>query len=384
MRSFIVYALVVAPLLGCGEPPFPNSGELQQLSGLLKLRRPPPSPTNRHADDPTAAALGQRLFSDTSLSSCDAIACSNCHPMPGLVNGQELNGGCFGNTTRNAPTLWNVAFRRWFYWDGQKDSLWAHAALPLTRESEMASTPEQLQVQLQGKYATEYQQIFGSDPNAHTPNRVVANFGKAIEAYLRTLVRVDAPFDDELARFIESAKADIASDEEKRVRESPLYLGLKTFLRKGRCIACHKGPMLSDEDFHNLGVDTHGVEDVGRQHGITLVRADPFNGAGEFSDDPKQGAIKLDRLEVDLLREGAAGAFKTPSLRNVALSAPYMHTGRLRTLEEVIDFYDRGGDPQGTFAGKRASTIIPLKLTDEEKVALRELLESLTGREPGK
>lgn len=382
IRHPFVLAAVLCTVAACGEPPFPSTSELDHLNGLLKLRTPPPSPTNQYADDEAAAALGQSLFHDASLSSCDAVACSNCHPMPTLASTQELNGGCFGRTTRNAPTLWNAAFRRWFYWDGQKDSLWAHAELPLTRDSEMASTPAELQGKLQMKYAAPYAAIFGGEPSGHSPDRVVANFGKAMEAYLRTLVRVDAPFDDELALFIRAAKQDIAANEERRVRESPLFLGLRTFIRKGRCIACHKGPFLTDETFHNLGVDTHGQVDRGRAEGIERVRGDLFNAAGEFSDDPERGRIKLEGIDSDLPPEGAEGAFKTPTLRNVALSAPYMHTGKLATLDEVIEFYDRGGDPEGTFAGKRAETIIPLNLTDEEKQALRELLESLTGREP--
>lgn len=385
--TVLVCALPLFVSACAAEDPFPKVDELHDLRQLVALSKPPPSPTNLYADDPRAAALGKVLFEDTRLSSCDAVACSNCHPMPRFVTSLERTGGCFGTTTRNAPTLINVAFRNWFYWDGQKDSLWSHSALPLTRQSEMASSPEELREDLQHltetdgttpTYRNRYAELFGAQPQEHSPNQVVANFGKSIEAYLRTLVQVESPFDTALREFVRAAENDIAEGaEEKRVRNLPNYLGLKVFTRKG-CILCHNGSMLSDEAFHNLGVDQHGAQDRGRAEGMELVQSDPLNGAGEFSDDREAGSRKLVGMARSLPPEGAEGAFKTPSLRNVAISGPYLHTGKLTTLAEVIDFYDRGGDKPGTYMGTKADTQKPLDLTEEEKEALLDLLESLT------
>ncbi len=376
-----VLGALAALAVGCVEEPFPSSDELDLIRGLYKVRTLPGDPTNRWADDPKAAALGERLFTDPGLSRCGNVACSNCHPAPTFATAQRYAVGCDGRTvSRNAPTLLNVGFRRWLYWDGQKDSLWAHPALPLSRETEMDTTKEAVRERLQAKYRLEYAELFGQEPDEHTPERAVANVGKAIAAYLRTLVFVDAPFDDQLQEFITAAEADIASGQDVRVRALPIYLGLKVFVRKGRCHICHKGPNLTDDRFHNLGVDEEGREDRGREAGIELVLADIYRGDGEYSDAPEVGKPKLQSIDALLPPEGALGSFKTPSLRNVALSAPYLHTGRLNTLEDVVRFYESGGDRAGTFLGKRAETLVPFTLTPEERQALVKLLESLTDK----
>lgn len=381
-------AWFVAPILGlclvaCSADPFPSSGELEQLRALYKLATPPADPTNAWADDPAARELGAKLFEDIRLSSCGVLACASCHPAPDYVIAVDRPTGCNGAVDRNAPTLLNVGFRTWLYWDGQKDSLWAHPVLPLQRTSEMAADTALLRARLQEFYAEEYAAIFGKQPADEADlHRIEANFGKAIAAFLRTLVRVDSPFDDALLSFIRAAEADIAADEDVRVRQEPHYLGFKTFIREGRCVICHKGPHLTDESFHNLGVDEHGRVDLGRKHGMELALADPLNGKSIYSDDPNAGASKLEAMLANPPKEGTEGAFKTPSLRNVALSGPYMHNGQLATLEDVVDFYDRGGDAPGTFSGTRAETIQPLNLSAKQRKALVELLEAMTGREP--
>ncbi|HSP81314.1 MAG TPA: cytochrome-c peroxidase, partial [Myxococcaceae bacterium] len=148
------------------------------------------------------------------------------------------------------------------------------------------------------------------------------------------------------------------------------------------CIACHKGAMLSDDMFHNIGVkDTsEGAPGVLAAGGALLDWA--FNAQGPYSDrNNGTEAGRLQRLGNDLTAKAGEleGAFKTPTLRNVALTAPYMHTGDVATLEEVIDLYDKGGEPAGSFAGVVSETITPLELTDEEKQSLVKLLESMTG-----
>lgn len=386
MRNPALIVLAAAALAAACSPPdrFPSSDELELIRGLYRSSAPPSSPTNKYASVPAAAALGKTLFEDVRLSSCGTLSCASCHPSPNFVVGAALNNGCYGNQTkRNAPTLLNVSFRRWFYWDGQKDSLWSHAILPLTRPDEMASSAAALRIVLQEHYGFAYAGVFGKLPDDEPDDdRLLANFGKAIEAYLRTVIRTDSPFDQELKTFIAAAEEDIAADEDARVRALPNYLGLETFVRKGRCIICHKGASLTDDNFHNLGVTVAEPHDEGRAVGIAKVRADIFNGAGPYSDDPVTGRVKLDRIDQDLPKEGAVGAFKTPSLRNVSLSAPYMHTGKLETLEAVVEFYNVGGDEQGTFAGSRAETLVPLKLTPSEKAALVALLKSLESPAP--
>lgn len=398
VRSSVTILVLSSALLafaGCGEDAFPSSSELDLLTGFLHLSTPPDNPTNRFQNDTRAVALGKRLFTDTRLSKCGAFACATCHPPDhNFVTNAQYNGGCNGDAVhRNAPTLLNAAFRRWLYWDGRKDSLWGHAILPFTRPEEMGGTGASLRDDLQNltetsgapSYRAEYQELFGAAPATQDENQVLANFGKVMAAYIQTLVKVDAPFDDDLQAFIAAAKDDIANDQDVRVKKLPNYLGLKTFVRTAHCSACHQGPMLSDDKFHNLGVDDQGEinDDHGVATGMQLLLADPFNAAGAYSDAPDVGRTKLDNLSQDLPPEdeGPEGAYKTASLRNVAISAPYMHNGSLATLKDVIDFYNRGGDKSGTFSGHRAKTIVKLNLTADEKTALEELLKSLTGRE---
>jgi cytochrome c peroxidase len=362
----------------CNEAPFPSDAELELLRELQFSPTPPPDSTNRHADDAAAAALGDMLFGDASFSSCGTISCASCHPPPLYALTVATRPGCRGTPGRNAPSLTTVAFRRWLYWDGRKDTLWSHPILPLTRATEMDGDVQNAVTTLQSRYGAEYLAVFGSMPASDPdPQRVLSNFGKAIAAYLRTLPQAVATFDSRLSELISAAEQDIAAGGgENHVRALPDYLGFKVFVRKGRCIACHKGPQLSDQLFHNLGIKEPDAPDRGRAEGIEELMKDPFNGGGVYSDDPDTGRIKLDRIPTDLPDEGAEGAFKTGSLRNVALTPPYMHNGTLMTLDDVIDFYDRGGDPSG-FLGMRAATIIPLKLSADEKAALKTLLQTL-------
>jgi len=362
-------------LCGCpAEEPFPSSDELLHLQGLLHQLTPQPLSANALRKEGRAVALGKRLFEDPGLSSCGTVSCATCHPSPTYGGNTPLATGCNGLTGRNTPSLLNVAFRDWFYWDGRKDSLWSHAILPLTRDVEMNATPSSLRARLTGFYATEYSALFGNAPSEEADDLLLAHFGKLVDAYLSTLVKVRAPFDDALLDFTAQVTAG------KDVSSHPLYLGLKTFVRKGHCIACHKGPNLTDELFHNIGVDDHGASDPGRLGGVDLVLNDKFNGAGVYSENPRDTKPRLDTLAT-LPRTNLLGAFKTPSLRNVALTAPYMHTGRVRSLAEVVDFYNRGGDPEGTFLGTRTDTVQKLNLTDAEQQALLRLLDQLTGTE---
>jgi cytochrome c peroxidase len=372
--SFVLVCVVSAVLSGCAEDPFPTADELTTIQGFPRLAKPPADPSNRFANNPEAAALGTALFHDEKVSGCGTVSCASCHPAPAYTVDTPLVHGCGGDTGRNPPTVLNVGFGEWFMWDGRKDSLWDQPSGPLLSTVEMAQTPAGLRTYLQSAYASEYASLFGKEPKDETDaDQVVANFGKALEAYMRTIVRVKAPFDDQVQHFLESANNGTAA-------QDPFYLPMKTFVRTARCSVCHKGPQLSDGLFHNLGLDEHGKTDHGRLDGIAQLKDDPFNAGGEYSDDPTNGQLRIDGL-ADALVTDTDGAFKTATLRNVALTGPYMHSGSLTTLDDVIDFYDRGGDPAGSFNGTRTATLIPLHLTTDEKAALKSLLTSLTGTE---
>jgi cytochrome c peroxidase len=272
----------------------------------------------------------------------------------------------------------NSGYNTWFMWDGRADRLWNQALLPLLSPIEMNSSPTILRARLSEAYAQEYTALFGKAPSEESDELLLANFGKAIAAYERTVNRNNAPFDQDVIRFLQAAQ-------EGKAEQDPAYLGLKTFFRKGQCIACHKGPMLSDDQFHNIG-----VKDLSdSQRGVALA-AEPmlqwvFNSAGPYSDSPTGvESGRLQRLGNDLVQKASTleGAYKTPTLRNVELTGPYMHTGEVKTLEDVIELYNKGGEPTGNFAGVTAETIKPLDLTAEEKTALVKLMKSMTGAAP--
>jgi cytochrome c peroxidase len=376
-----------------------TSDEVRAFLKLSPLPPPPPDPTNRHADDPRAARLGQFLFFDERLSSNGKVSCATCHrPELGFADGKHF-GEALGVLERHTQSLFNVAYSRWFFWDGRADSLWAQALRPLEEPREHGFSRLAL-AQLLARDADlrrGYEEAFGPLPDladaARFPpagqpgstaydgmteadqiavDRVFANVGKALAAYERLLVSRDAPFDAFVAG----------------VRSGDLYQqhflgasareGLRLFVGKARCTLCHSGPSFSDREFHDNRVPTLDGKprlDPGRYDGIPLVQADPFNGAGEYSDAPVGEAE--DKLRY-LLRAGHNWSeFKTPTLRNVTLSAPYMHQGQFATLDEVLDYYNTlERAVPSHHQGER--TLAPLGLTQVELDALRAFLEALT------
>ena len=348
--------------------------------------KPPPNPTNSVADDPDAATLGQLFFFDTRFSKEGIISCATCHsPFHGFA---DVEATSLGNKrgTRNTPTLLNVAYNSWQFWDGRADTLWSQALVALEGEDEQAGTRLQYAHLIHRHYKTEYEAIFGvlpdledvtrfplngkpGDPAFDTMseadqiaiNTLFANIGKAIEAYERLLISRNAPFD----RYVAGDTQAISLAAQR---------GLKLFVGKGVCVLCHGTPHFRDNDFHNLGIPQGELpEDTGRFGGISELLADPFNRAGRYSDS---GSTLL--LEP---RAEHQGEFKTPTLRNVALTPPYFHTGEFPTLASVIEFNDAGG-MTNEFVGRRAVPIEPLHLSEREKNDLVEFLETLTGEPP--
>jgi len=377
LASLLVVGLMAS---ACeNEEPFPNFEELELLRELHTMpQRPPADPTNRLADNTRAATLGNRLFHDPKLSACGTVSCSSCHDGDGRTVPTALADGCNGGVTgRNPPTILNVGHERWFMWDMRADRLWNQAILPMTNPIEMASNPTIVRTQLSLSYLPEYAELFGKTPEETDDDEILANVGKLIQAYERTVNRTRAPFNEDVVRFIAAVESSQAEAE-----RDPAFLGLKTYFRKGQCIVCHKGPTMTDHLFHNIGVKDSSPSAPGQTAAIEAMLDWKFNAAGPYSDmRTGPDATRLGALRAELAEKRAEmeGAYKTPTLRNLTLTAPYMHTGELATLEEVIEFYNLGGDEDGSFVGTRTDTIKPLKLTNEEKAALLKLLESMTG-----
>ena len=274
-------------------------------------------------------ALGRRLFSDTILSRDGHLACVSCHqPERAFTDGRPVAVGVFGRKgTRNVPTLINRAYGATFFWDGRISSLEVQVLQPIRDPREMDLTPGDAVDRLRDhrEYPALFQTAFGREITTDDLARTLAS-------YVRTILSGDAPFD----RYM--------NGERDALSEQALQ-GLRIFRGKGNCTACHLGPSFTDERFHNTG--------VAWQDGALL----------------DQGRYMVTGQEDD------RGTFKVPTLREIARTAPYMHDGSITTLEDVVDFYDRGGNPNPYLDPH----IRPLRLTAVEKLALLAFLGSLSG-----
>jgi cytochrome c peroxidase len=390
-----------------------SAQELTRIFQHSPLPRPPPDPTNAVADNPAAARLGQFLFFETRLSREGWLSCATCHdPQLAFTDGKKLARGT-GPHARHTLSLLNVAYNRWFFWDGRADTLWSQALGPIESPSELGSDRRHA-VQLlheDAELRKAYEQIFGtlplstSDSSATVPptsspadasvppvpspadtasrpadgaqiDRVFANLGKAIAAYERRLISADAPFD----RFVLGLRT---GDAEKRAALSQsAQRGLKLFIGRGNCRLCHSGPLFTDNEFHDIRLPSGGstrLTDAGRFDGISLLQRNPFNAAGVCSDDPLCAIAERTRRLANNSQNW--GQFKTPGLRNVARTAPYMHQGQFATLSDVIRYYStfKGAAPSDQH---QESILVPLGLSEGEIADLVAFLESLTGRDP--
>lgn len=278
---------------------------------------------------PEKVALGKRLFFDKNLSRDRSVSCATCHdPTEGFSNGEAFAQGVSGlPSRRNVPSIVNRLFGRTQFWDGRAETLESQALGPLLNPDEMAMDEKLFLERLRADaaYHKLFQETFNAEPTLEAALQAIA-------AFERTLLSGTTAFD-----LYEWAG-------EKTALSNSAVRGIALFRGKARCSTCHIGTNFTDEKFHNLGA-----------------------GEGAGQNDPGRAAITQKSEDF--------GKFKTPTLRNVTRTAPYMHDGSLATLEDVIAFYDRGGRPNPNLDKE----IKPLQLTDTEKAELLEFLKSLTG-----
>lgn len=283
---------------------------------------------------PEKVALGQQLFFDPRLSADNTVACATCHdPRKGFSNGERVGIGIRGQRgTRNVPTVLNAALNDFYFWDGRAGSLEEQALGPMQNPLEMGQSQGATVAKLRRLrgYRAQFARAFGTE--AFTIREVAA----AIAAFERTLLTGNSPFD----RYKFGGEVGALTAAQER--------GFILFREKARCVKCHLVDEFSapftDNRFHNLGIGIEGpVPDVGRS---------------AVTKEPKDW-----------------GKFKTPTLRNLSQTAPYMHDGRFATLEEVVDFYDRGGIPNGNLD----PDVKVLGLTAPEKADLLAFLRALEG-----
>jgi cytochrome c peroxidase len=314
-----------APPAHAQQPPDPL------LALKAKFARPAFVP-NPSGNPPTAAkvALGQRLFEDPELSSTGTIACRSCHdPKLAFTDGEPTGKGVTGKPlVRHTPTLWNLAWSPLLFWDGRAASLEEQIRFPVEHPDEMGSTLENGVARLSrhDSYTQAFAQAFPQDPRITSDN-----IAKALAAYERTLVSPPTRFD----KWIAGEAAALTPSEVN---------GFAIFTGKARCISCHSGFAFTDYGFYDIGLP---------------------------SEDPGRGPIV--GLPV------ATHAFKAPTLRELAWTAPYMHDGSLGTLDDVVRIYEMGGISRPTRA-KDLPDII--NLTDQERTDLVAFLESLSSETP--
>jgi cytochrome c peroxidase len=418
--------------------PVLTTDELAALSAIAldEIPAPPSDVSNRFADDARAQAFGQTLFFDPSFSgrlldgdndgSVNAlgrkgdtgkVACAGCHlPDSGFSDTRSLGGQislAAGWGHRRAPSLLDVSRSKLIMWDGRRDALYNQVFGPIESAFEMNSSRLYAAKQVFSRHRTEYEALFGPmpplDDTSRFPDlaptvtgcaelgpgnvctsvqrgapgdgaeydhmtaddqtavtRVIVNVGKAIGAYERLLTCGTSAFD----RW---ARGDTSALGRAEQRGAALFAG------KARCITCHSGPFLSDEKFHDVGLKPTIVavvfidsNDQGAADGLRALIADPLNTKGPFSDGDDG------RTPASVPPE-ATGAFRTPRLRCASKRPAFMHTGQLKTLDDVVAFFSRGGDSVG-YPGTKEIT--PLDLTLRERADLVAFLKSLDGPGP--
>jgi len=343
--AFVLLVAFLATSCGAQRNPETASAAARLLGSPVKISAPsglPPAPIP--ADNgPTenSIALGRRLFYDTMLSSDDTLSCASCHrPDQYFADGLQVAKGVNGQSgARNTPTVLNAAYSIAQFWDGRAASLEQQVGGPIADPKEMDLPHEVCVARLNAdpSYRDQFAKVFG--PGAIAMDKIE----KAIAGFERTLLSGNSPFD----RYQYGGQ--------KTALSAAAIRGLAVFTDKsrGNCAICHiigeKFALFTDGKFHNLGVG--------------------MNAEGELMD---LGRYEQTRTEAD------RGAFRTPSLRNVAKTAPYMHDGSLKTLKEVLDFYVGGGSSNPQLDRE----IKPLKLSAQERADLIAFLESLTGEVP--
>lgn len=347
--------------------------EIETLRSLWigSLQPLPPDPTNAVADNIDAARFGQQLFFDPRLSVNGAVACSTCHQPERRFTDGLPKGQAVGTSKRNTSSIVGTAYSPWLYWDGRKDSQWAQSLSPLEDPNEHGSDRGQI-VQLvldDPLYRDLYEALFGMPADlsdSEVVNAVFANIGKSIAAYEQRIMPGPSKFD----RYVEAVLTGNAVAQAAQLTADEIA-GLRLFMGEANCAHCHNGPLFTNNEFHNTGVVAFPGEDPdrGREAGVRDVLADEFNCQGLYSDDASRSCPELEyvRTGPDLI-----GAFRTPSLRNLENTAPYMHKGQIETLFETLQHYN-----EAPLAVLGHNELEPLGLSNRQLQQLEAFLHTL-------
>ncbi len=327
-----------------------------------------PDPSNRVSGKPEAIALGEKLFFEPRLSGTGSVLCATCHaPFRAFQDGRPRGFG-LQQVDRNTPTLLDVRFTRWYGWDGAHDSLWSQSFRPLLDAREMNASPGHVAAVVRKIFRKEYAAAFERAPPADD-EEVLVDVGKALAAFQETLVSGRTAFDD----FRDA----LERGDQATSYPAAAQRGLKIFIGKGNCGTCHFGPHFTNGEFADTGIAffvAPGRVDPGRHGGIQKLKASQFNLLGRYNDDrSKSNAVGTRHVE---LQHRNFGEWRVPGLRNVALTAPYMHNGALATLRDVVKHYSELNVERLHADGERV--LKPLKLTPAEIDDLVMFLETLS------
>jgi len=390
-----------------------SEAEIALLKTLMIDELPimPVNLTNKYADNIGAAELGHKIFFDKRFSANGEISCSTCHqPDKYFTDGLKTSKG-IGTVKRNAPTVVGINHSQWFFHDGRADSLWSQALGPLESSLEHGGNRAMYAHQIYSdiNYKDKYESIFGKLPDLsditrfpHNAgpvqneqalqawssmqqmdrdaiNSVFVNIGKALAAYEHKLRPAKSKFDQYIHAVINKDKSgmhDSMTEDEAS--------GLRLFISDANCIICHNGPMFSDFGFHNVGTPQMKNElfkrgrkleqylDQGRKNGTTKVSESEFNCFSEYNDAKDKSCDELTYMITD--GHATIGTFRTPGLRNVSKTAPYMHSGQYEALSDVIKHYN---DPPLVQLGDSDIRMLTFNLSEKEQQQLELFLRAL-------
>ena len=339
----------------------------------LGLPEVPIPPDNPQTDE--KIKLGDQLFHDTRFSTTGEVSCSTCHAREkGFTDNLRVSEGINKLTgTRNAPTVINSAYNMTQFWDGREPDLEGQSKQPPLNPVEMGLAdyePILKIVRSDPEYATQFKKVFGKTGN----NITIDDVAMAIAAFERTIISGNSAFD----RYQYGSEADALDDSQLR--------GLQLFTGKGRCVSCHRieqtTALFTDHRFHNIGVGFKRVRGKEAATAAEFLKAKHAGADVDITVLTQENMSELGRFAVT--ENGTqVGAFKTPTLRNIEVTRPYMHDGSLETLEDVITFYNNGGrlDTEDPLSPFLSGGIKPLELTADEQTDLVNFLKALTSPE---
>lgn len=350
-------------------------GFFGQAVASTPLGLPPvPIPEN-NPQTPEKIALGDKLYHDARFSADGKVSCSTCHAREkGFTDNLQVSKGFNGLTgTRNAPTVINAAYYTSQFWDGREPDLEGQSKQPPVNPVEGGlKNHEPIIEVIRGDkdYTTAFKQVFNVDAKDITMDHV----SRAIASFERTIVAGDSPFD----KYMYAGDENALDESQKR--------GLAVYLGEGRCVSCHvieeTQALFTDNRFHNIGIGFKKIKGKESETAAEMLAAKRKGADVDVTVLTQENMSELGRFAVTE-NPTEVGAFKTPTLRNIAVTHPYMHDGSLETLEDVVDFYNNGGrlkegDP---LSGFLSGGIKPLNLSKQEKKDLVNFMKALTSPE---